>query len=388
MTTNLLDLARAQLTPEVIQRASSLVGETPASTQRAMEAAAPTIFAGIVQEGSSVSGAGHLLRILEETGLSGTMAGIAERKEAESGALDSLVTTGKELFGRLFGGRVGSLVDATAASSGVKHSSMSSLLGLTTPLVLGALGSEVATRHLDAAGLSRLLAEQKSTVARMLPSGAAAALGLSGVSTREPVDSRAVVVKPAPARFPWILLLAIPLALLVGFALRNRSTPRVQERVPDVVVAPPVVRAPPTVTIPTPLVGQGTASQQLALFLAAPDGQVPKRFVLDNLNFDTATAQLVPAAATTLDSVTAVLKAHPTAQIVLEGHTDNVGDPASNRVLSQNRADAVKAALVARGIAADRIMTAGLGQQQPITTNDTEEGRAQNRRTEIVVTRR
>ena len=51
MTTNLLDLARAQLTPEVIQRASSLVGESPASTQRAMEAAAPTIFAGVVQEG-------------------------------------------------------------------------------------------------------------------------------------------------------------------------------------------------------------------------------------------------------------------------------------------------------------------------------------------------
>ena len=238
--------------------------------------------------------------------------------------------------------------------------------------------------------LFRSLAEQKSTLARMLPSGAAAALGLSGASTREPAESRAVVVKPTSARFPWILLLAIPLALLVGFALRNRATQRAQERVPDVVVAPPVVRAPPAVTAPAPapVVGQGTASQQLALFLAAPTGQLPKRFVLDNLGFDPATAQLVPASATTLDSVAAVLKNHPTAQIVLEGHTDNVGDPAGNRVLSKNRADAVKNALVARGIPADRITTAGLGQQMPITTNDTEEGRAQNRRTEIVVTRR
>lgn len=387
MTTNLLDLARAQLTPEVIQRASSLVGETPATTQRAMEAAAPTIVAGLVQEGSSVSGASHLLQILEETGLAGSMPGIAERKEAESGALDSLVTTGKELFNRLFGGRVGSLVDATAASSGVKHSSMSSLLGLTTPLVLGAVGSEVATRHLDAAGLAQLLSEQKSTVMRMLPSGTAAALGLTGTSARPTIDPRGVVVKPAPARFPWILLLAIPLALLVGFALRNRAeSRRIRETVPSVVIVPPVVRAPPAVT--PPLVGQGTASQQLALLLAAPDGPLPMRFVLDNLNFEFATAQLVPASATTLDGVADVLKAHPTALIVLEGHTDNVGDPAGNQVLSKNRADAVKSALVARGVAADRISTAGMGQEQAITANDTEAGRAQNRRTEIVVTRR
>jgi OmpA-OmpF porin, OOP family len=389
MTTNLLDMARAQLTPEVIQRASSLVGETPASTQRAMEAAAPTIFAGLVQEGSSLSGASHLMRLLDETGLTGSMAGAAERKEAESGAVESLVTTGKELFGRLFGGRAGSLVEATATSSGVKTSSMSSLLGLTTPLVLGALGSEIASRHLDAAGLANLLSEQKSNVARMLPTGAAAALGLSGAAPREPADRdrQAVVVKPGPARFPWLLLSAVALALIVGFALRNRATPAPASRsVPDVVVAPPVVRPPPAANVP--VVGQGTASQQLALFLSSPDGQLPKRFVLDNLTFDSATAHLLPASASTLDSVAAVLKDHPTAQILLEGHTDNAGDPAGNQVLSQNRADAVKAALVARGVAADRISTAGMGQDRPVAANDSEGGRAQNRRMEIVVMKR
>jgi outer membrane protein OmpA-like peptidoglycan-associated protein len=387
MTTNLIDLARAQLTPEVIQRASSLVGESPASTQRAMEAAAPTIFAGLVQEGSSVTGASHLLQMLEETGLSGSMAGLAERREAESGAAESLMATGKELFGRLFGGRAGSVVEATAISSGVRHASMSSLFGLTTPLVLGALGSEVANRHLDAQSLATLLAEQKSAVVRMLPTGAATALGFSAVSTRDPLKARAIDVRPTSTRFPWLVIPAVVLAMLLGLALRSRTSSRsVAPPAPEAPVAPPVVRAPPAANVP--LVGQGTASQQLAQFLAAPDGQLPKRFVLDNLNFDTATAVFVPGAATTLDSVATVLKAHPTAQIVLEGHTDNVGDPASNRALSQSRADAVKSALVARGVAADRISTAGIGQQQPIATNDTEEGRAQNRRTEIVVMRR
>ncbi len=110
--------------------------------------------------------------------------------------------------------------------------------------------------------------------------------------------------------------------------------------------------------------------------------------MLDNLNFDFATAELVPGSTGTVDSVAAVLRDHPTAEIVLEGHTDNVGDPATNQRLSQQRADAIKAALAARGVAAERVSTAGIGQDRPITSNDTEEGRAQNRRVEIVVVRR
>jgi OmpA-OmpF porin, OOP family len=411
MTTNLLDMARAQLTPEVIQRASSLVGESPASTQRAMETAAPTIFAGLVEEGSSVAGANHLLVVLQEAGLSGTMAGITERKEAESGPLDSLIDTGKRLLGRLFGGRVGSIVEAVASSSGVKRSSMSSLLGLTTPLVLGALGSEIATRHLDAPGLVRFLAEQKRSVIGLLPTGVAAALGSSSVPVREVHERPAALASSPSSRFPWILLAIIPLALILGFLLRSReavrtSVPEASRRVEaeaEVEQAPPVVRAPqeanppatanppamanPPAAAKAPLVGEGTASEQLAVFLAAPGGELPRRFVLDNLNFDFATAQLVPGSTGTVDSVAAVLKDHPTTEIVLEGHTDNVGDAATNQRLSQQRADAIKAALAARGVAAERISTAGIGQDRPLTSNDTDEGRAQNRRVEIVVVR-
>ncbi len=393
MTTNLLDVARAQLTPEVIQRASSLVGESPANTQRAMETAAPTIFAGLALEASSVSGANHLLLVLQEAGLSGTMAGINERKEAESGPLDSLVDTGKRLLGRLFGGRVGPIVEAAATSSGVQRSSMSSLFGLTTPLVLGALGSEVAARHLDGPGLVRFLAEQKRSMIGMLPIGVAAALGVSSVPVREVRDRPAELASSPSSRFPWILLAIIPLALILGFLLRARNAARLglPEATHDARYAPTVVRAPPAVNPPpaakAPLVGEGTASQQLSVFLAAPGGELPRRFVLDNLNFDFATAQLVPGSTGTVDSVAAVLEDHPTTEIVLEGHTDNVGDPATNQRLSQQRADAIKAALAARGVAAERISTAGIGQDRPITTNDTEEGRAQNRRVEIVVVR-
>ena len=70
--------------------------------------------------------------------------------------------------------------------------------------------------------------------------------------------------------------------------------------------------------------------------------------------------------------------------VEIEGHTDSTGNAAHNLDLSQLRAKTVRAALVAAGIAADRLTTAGLGQTEPVASNDTEAGRAQNRRVEVV----
>ena len=82
----------------------------------------------------------------------------------------------------------------------------------------------------------------------------------------------------------------------------------------------------------------------------------------------------------------AALKAHPNAQIQLDGHTDNTGNPQANQQLSLARANAVKAMLVSDGIDANRISTAGYGQDRPLASNDSAEGRAKNRRTELTVT--
>jgi K(+)-stimulated pyrophosphate-energized sodium pump len=82
------------------------------------------------------------------------------------------------------------------------------------------------------------------------------------------------------------------------------------------------------------------------------------------------------------------LKAYPNTQVQLVGHTDSTGTPEGNQVLSVDRAKAVKGMLVNEGVAAGRIATAGMGQDQPMASNDTEEGRALNRRLELNVTRK
>jgi K(+)-stimulated pyrophosphate-energized sodium pump len=108
--------------------------------------------------------------------------------------------------------------------------------------------------------------------------------------------------------------------------------------------------------------------------------------VFDHLNFESASTQLTPDSAGTVNQVAQVLRAYPNAQVQLVGNTDNTGTRESNQKLSEDRADAVKTMLVNQGVRPDRISTQGLGQDHPVAPNDTEEGRARNRRIELNVT--
>jgi outer membrane protein OmpA-like peptidoglycan-associated protein len=94
-------------------------------------------------------------------------------------------------------------------------------------------------------------------------------------------------------------------------------------------------------------------------------------------------AEIRPQSDSTLDAIAAMLKRDPTWRLNVSGHTDNVGGDASNLALSQRRSASVKAALVSRGIAADRLATGGAGASSPKATNATLAGRAQNRRVEL-----
>lgn len=102
------------------------------------------------------------------------------------------------------------------------------------------------------------------------------------------------------------------------------------------------------------------------------------------INFDTGKASLRPDATPTLDQISALLKNDPALKLSIEGHTDHSGDAQHNQVLSQQRADAVVASLVASGIDKARLSGAGLGSRKPLADNAGEEGRAKNRRIELV----
>lgn len=110
------------------------------------------------------------------------------------------------------------------------------------------------------------------------------------------------------------------------------------------------------------------------------DGRVATQGIL----FDTGSDVIKPHSTPTLEEITSMLKDHADLKLVIEGHTDNVGDAAANQALSEKRAAAVKAYLVSKGIDAGRLESKGLGATKPKVANDTAEGRQTNRRVELV----
>jgi outer membrane protein OmpA-like peptidoglycan-associated protein len=111
------------------------------------------------------------------------------------------------------------------------------------------------------------------------------------------------------------------------------------------------------------------------------DGPV-RRFVLQGVQFETGKARLLPESFERLESVVEFMTYKKSARVEISGHTDSVGKPRDNQRLSERRARAVRDYLVSKGIARDRIETVGYGSERPIASNDTEEGRQQNRRIE------
>jgi OOP family OmpA-OmpF porin len=126
---------------------------------------------------------------------------------------------------------------------------------------------------------------------------------------------------------------------------------------------PPVVQAPP----PPPPPAKGT-----------------KIATVGSANFDFDRAELKPSGRDVLEGAVKTLRDNPSLHVVVEGHTDSVGSDAYNQRLSERRAKAVRDYLVRQGIDASRITTRGYGKSRPVASNDTAEGRAQNRRAEIV----
>ncbi len=102
------------------------------------------------------------------------------------------------------------------------------------------------------------------------------------------------------------------------------------------------------------------------------------------INFDTGKDIIKPESQAIVSEIVKLLKENPSLNLSIEGHTDNTGDPAGNQRLSEMRAAAVVSALVSQGVDKKRLTAVGFGRQKPIADNNSDDGRAKNRRVELV----
>jgi outer membrane protein OmpA-like peptidoglycan-associated protein len=113
--------------------------------------------------------------------------------------------------------------------------------------------------------------------------------------------------------------------------------------------------------------------------------KIGQKIILRNILFETARWTLLDESYTTLDSLVDLMNKFPGMRVEISGHTDNRGNEKANETLSMNRAKAVVEFLVENGIDETRLVYRGYGQNQPIDTNETEDGRFNNRRVEFVI---
>ncbi len=357
MSTSVLALAKDLLTPELIGKAALLTGETGETTQSALHALVPAVLGAFAGKVSTTDGATGLFHLL------GTLPAL-DRSD-----IGAWVKAGKPLLSSLFGDRLGGLIDVVTNATGIREGGAGTLAGLAGSLVASVLAGKI--EHSDPTALAELLEGEKSAAFAAAPAGVTSVLESGGLSFRHIV----------PMIFTGILLLAVP------FFYRSCD----KHEAPAAVVV--VHEEPKAEKIELPggmaiNVLPGTINYELAKFLAGSD-PAPRTFVFDRLNFESGTTVIAKESEATLSDLLAILKAYPAVDSRLEGHTDTVGQPEANKKLSEDRAAAaIEAFLVNAGIDTKRIATAGYGQEKPMASNDTDDGRAKNRRLELVVVKK
>ncbi len=405
---SLLGMVRSCLTPDAVHKAASYVGESESSTGKALLGGTASVLSGLTNMVSTSEGANDLGRLIRDGGY-GSATGEDSSLFRGGGFTQNMLSAGTGLLGTIFGGKSSSVAQLLAKSSGVGGASATKLLSLCAPLVLGALGKRVASQELDSSGLATALLDEKADITAAAPSGLS--LLLSGGPVAVPAVSKALHLEHSPVpelaahspvpelaapearrrslRWLPLLLLGLGVTGLLAWLLRGRS---VQPAAGDVASGGVSVAKNAIARVDLPgggsvSVPQGSIDYELARFLADPSAQdLPKTFVFDHLNFESAGTQLTPDSVATVDNLARVLNAYPTAAVQLVGHADNTGSSDANQQLSLDRANAIKGMLVNQGVIETRISTTGLGESRPLASNDTEEGRASNRRTELTVT--
>jgi outer membrane protein OmpA-like peptidoglycan-associated protein len=418
MVENLMELMQSSLTPQLAGDASTYLGESPASTRSAVTAAIPAILAGLAQKSATAGGAAQLFNMITspqvDTGLAANPAGWLGGGPKTA----SLLSQGSSLLQGLFGDRTGALADAVGSVSGMKTAAVSTLLSLAAPSILAWLKRYLTQGRLDSGGLASLLGGQGeylrtrvddrvsgalgfATPAALLSSfssgvtGAASRVveGVENVGTYAASAVDRVAAEPARRGWLWGLLAAAGVLLLALFSYWMTPAERAVSTATTTATnaGASVARAIRSIDLPGGAkidVTTGGFVDSLAAFLASKDAALGRSFTFDDLHFETGSATLTPSSDRQLSALAAVMKAYGGVEINVAGHTDNVGDAATNKKLSADRAASVRQSLVSRGIPEARITAEGLGADKPIAPNDTDDGRAKNRRVELVVLKR
>jgi len=405
MAFNILDAVRGALTPDILGKAASFMGESETAVSKALNGLIPASLLGITQK-AEAGGAQSILDAAKKANSSGILNNLASTFSSGGGGIPEFAPG---LLSSVLGDKVGGIANAIAQFAGIKGSSAASLLGSFVPMILALLGKHAEGSNMGASGLLSFLTGQKSALMNALPPG----LNLTGVipgaervsheAARQAVHEAAPA---APKSGKWLMpvLLGVAAVALLLYLVKGCGGGKEEKMAEhpaatmDTTVKESVAPAPTTIkeSLKVKLADgteidayRGGIEDQLVACLNDPDCKAGKDkwFDFDEINFETGSATLTAESQKQVGNIVAILKAYPSLKIKIGGYTDKTGDASANKKLSQERADAVMNAIKNSGGTAGQLVGAeGYGSEfakVPETASDEE--RKSDRRISVQV---
>ncbi len=422
---NLLDEIKDKLVNQLSMHTADFLDEEQSMTSAGIKGSFATILAGMVEKGSTKKGANEIYKTIEKQDVE--IVDHVDRIFTRSPqTINGLSNIGTRELPKYLGAHQREASNLIAEKSGINRNSTSKLMKVTTPFLMAILGKKVAEGKLDSEGLMNLITSEKANIKNNLPSGMTDVMELKSFGWTkkevvEPVEEKkpkkvkvekpkeVIVEEPittyndtdtSGSGLGWLKWL-LPLLLIGGLiwflltrtgcagATENvaATTPAVVEKVTEVVTNPlGAVNDAALSTLNTINFAAGSVGSQMMTFIkGGAEGE--GRFRFNNLNFASGSAVIDGESGIEVDNLASILKAYTDVKVAIEGYTDSQGNADSNLNLSQQRADAVSNRLLNAGISSGRMSTTGFGAANPIGDNATPEGRAENRRIELVITK-
>jgi OOP family OmpA-OmpF porin len=408
MASNLIDLFNNTVGDLLARQASSILGESAANTSTGLSVIVPKLFGVLAQKANTDTGATDLTNYMTENNIDGSLLTNVSGMLGGGIETERLMYNGAGMVRYLFDDKLTSVVDSIASASGLKTSSATSLLKLAAPLVLGIVGKHIREKGLDAAGLKTLLVGQQDFIKVGISANVGKMSGVSAATPSVPPTVPPTLKMPSDVKpqnqlssiLPWLVLGLASLGLF--YFIQNgcgASTPPEPESVVIDAIKDTVITEAPREEPANPLKNYnlpgggtiklipGSFTANLAEFLESQDDG-EKCLLLDRVYFEDGSFQIAAGSDVQLLQLSILLKAYPEARSTITVYTDNAGDAGKNKTLSKERAKVIKEWLVGKGIAPGKVDTKGMGAEDPIASNRTEQGRERNRRIELCVAKK
>jgi outer membrane protein OmpA-like peptidoglycan-associated protein len=398
MAASILDNFGQLINQGYASKVAERLGEDPQNIFRGLQAASSSILAGLANKtGNSgmmrqvfdlVSSPNEAIREIDPVAY-------AEQADTATG----IGSISDRFLSDLFGDRSAMVNDVVARASGLSLTSVSTIMRFAAPMVLGFIGRQVRSLGLDQNSFTRALSDERDNIMRAAPPGLASALGvepsrerevpLEGArTTPEYVSRERAPVKRGGSRWLWPTIAALAvIALFWGARSRSHRAPAYDTSTAAGTVAPSTARPesammPPSAATPTSgsislpngtviVVPAGGVESRLFAVVSSPSAAAEStmRFDVDRVAFVRKSATLTPESDSQLTNIAAILKAYPNVTIKVAGFSDTTGTAAENKHLAAQRAAAVKAVLLKKGIAARRVQSQGYGNEPGMDTS-------------------